>query len=233
MIENLDSQILFYLWKFPVNATIFYSWIIIAVLGIGSYCITRHLSTGPYINRTQIILEMIVNAARQQIHSITNDNPAKYMSFISSLFLFIAMSNLLSIIPWFNQPTASLSTTAAFAFCVFIAIPYYGIKNAGIKGYLKKFISPTPLMLPLNILSDFSSTFALAFRLYGNMLSGAIIITVLMMLAPFIVPLPLQLLGLLTGMIQAYIFALLAIVYVSAVAPTEAFVESDTKKQGE
>ena len=105
-----------------------------------------------------------------------------------------------------------------------------GIKNAGILGYLKKFIDPTPLMLPLNILSDFSSAFSLAFRLYGNMLSGAVIITVLMMLAPFLVPLPLQILGLVTGTIQAYIFALLAIVYVSAVAPNEAYVQSDTKK---
>ena len=230
MIENLDAHILFYLFGLPVNSTIFFTWIVMAVLTITSWLITRHLTTGAHVGKLQTVLEMLVGALRQQIHDVSNDNPMKYLSFISTFFMFIATSNLLSIIPWFKQPTASLSTTVAFAFCVFIAIPYYGILNAGIKGYLKKFIDPTPVMLPLNILSDFSSTFALAFRLYGNMLSGAVIVSVLMMLAPFVIPLPLQLLGLLTGMIQAYIFALLAIVYVSAVAPIEAFVEPDTNK---
>ena len=113
--------------------------------------------------------------------------------------------------------------TAAFALCVFMAMPIYGIQNAGVRGYFKKYIEPTPIMLPMNVLSDFSSTFALAFRLYGNMLSGAILASVLMMLVPFLVPLPMQILGLVTGMIQAYVFALLAIVYVSSVSPKQPF----------
>ena len=173
---------------------------------------------------------MIVTTIRDQIHEVSGDNPAKYLPIMGTFFLFIAMTNLMTIIPWFKAPTASLSTTLAFSVCVFCAIPYYGIKNAGIKGYLKKFIDPSPVMLPLNILSDFSSTFSLAFRLYGNMLSGAVIASVLMMLAPFLIPLPMQILGLVTGMIQAYIFALLAIVYVSSVAPTVPYVpQNDTK----
>ena len=230
MIENLDKVIVFSLGPISINATLFFSWVVMAVLVLGSWAITRNLKTSIQVSRFQTLLEMIVTTIRDQIHAVSKDNPMKYLPMMGTFFLFIAMSNLLTIIPWFKAPTASLSTTAAFALCVFCAMPYYGIKNAGLLRYLKKYVDPTPIMLPLNVLSDFSSAFSLAFRLYGNMLSGAVIITVLMMLAPFLVPLPLQILGLVTGTIQAYIFALLAIVYVSAVAPNEAFVQSDTKK---
>ena len=230
MIEVLDNIIFFRLGPFGINATLFYSWVVMAILVGGSWLITRGLKTTIEVSKFQTLLEMIVTTIRDQIHEVSKDNPMKYLPIMGTFFLFIAMSNLLTIIPWFKAPTASLSTTAAFALCVFCAMPYYGIKNAGLLGYLKKYVDPTPIMLPLNVLSDFSSAFSLAFRLYGNMLSGAVIITVLMMLAPFLVPLPLQILGLVTGTIQAYIFALLAIVYVSAVAPNEAFVQSDTKK---
>ena len=231
MIEVLDNIILFHLGPFGINATLFYSWVVIAVLVIGSWLVTRSLRTTIKIGKFQTVLEMIVTTIHDQIHEVSGDNPAKYLPIMGTLFLFIAVSNLMTIIPWFKAPTASLSTTLAFSVCVFFAIPYYGIKNAGIKGYLKKFIDPSPVMLPLNILSDFSSTFSLAFRLYGNMLSGAVIASVLMMLAPFLIPIPMQILGLITGMIQAYIFALLAIVYVSSVAPTEPYVsQNDTLK---
>ncbi len=229
MIENLDEKIIFSLFGFGVNATLFYTWITMIILVLLSIYLTRHLTSGTKISRLQVVMEMLVTALAAQIHDVSNDRPQKYLSLISTFFLFIALSNLLTIIPWFSAPTASLSTTVAFAFIVFCAIPFYGVKNAGFKGYFKKFIDPTPVMLPLNILSDFSSTFALAFRLYGNMLSGAVIASVLMMLAPFAIPVTMQVLGLLTGTIQAYIFALLAIVYVSSVAPEEALLTNDTK----
>lgn len=221
MIQDLDSNILFSLFGLPVNSTLFYTWIAMLSITLLSIWATHNLTSIKGITKRQVVVEMIVTALCGQIHDVSNDRPHKYISLIGTLFLFIAISNFLSIIPWFDPPTASLSTTAAFASVVFFAIPYFGIKNAGIKKYFKKFIDPTPIMLPLNILSDFSSTFALAFRLYGNMLSGIVIATSLMMLAPFVIPVPLQLLGLLTGTIQAYIFALLAIVYVSAVAPED------------
>jgi len=229
MIQNLDTQIIFSFFGWPINATLFYTWITMLILMILVLWVSHHLSEkNP--SRLQVIMEMLVGTLCGQIHDVSNDRPHKYIALIGTFFLFIALSNFLTIIPWFDPPTASLSTTAAFATVVFCAIPYYGIQNAGIKGYCKKFIDPTPVMLPMNIISDFSSTFALAFRLYGNMLSGVVIISVLMMLAPFVIPIPLQLLGLLTGTIQAYIFALLAIVYVSAVVPEEIYVQPDTKK---
>lgn len=227
MIDNLDNIVFYTLFGiFPINATLVWSWVVMALLTVLSYLATRSLKTTLHVSKFQTALEMIVVTIRTQIKEVSNDNPMKYMPIIGTFFLFIGTSNLLTIIPWFKAPTSSLSTTAAFALCVFCAMPYYGIKNAGLKRYLKKYIEPTPIMTPLNILSDFSSTFSLAVRLYGNMLSGTIIASVLMMLAPFLLPLPMQILGLVTGMIQAYIFALLAIVYVSSVTPDEPYIDS-------
>ncbi len=225
MIEDLDALIMFTVFGIPVNATIFYTWVVMALLVSASWLATRNLKTTVKVSRFQTALEMVVMTIRGQIKEVSNDNPMKYLSVIGTFFLFIAVCNLLTIFPFFKAPTASLSTTAAFSFAVFIAMPWYGIRNAGIKKYLRKYIEPTPIMLPMNVISDFSSTFALAFRLYGNVLSGAIIGSVLIMLAPFLLPLPMQILGLLTGTIQAYIFALLAIVYVSSVAPDKPYID--------
>ncbi len=225
MIEDLDALIMFTLFGIPINATIFYTWVVMAILVGASWLATRNLKTTVKVSRFQTALEMIVMTIRNQIKEVSNDNPMKYLSIIGTFFLFIALSNLLTIFPFFKAPTASLSTTAAFSAAVFFAMPWYGIRNAGIKAYLKKYIEPTPIMLPMNIISDFSSTFALAFRLYGNVLSGAVIGSVLIMLAPFLLPLPMQILGLLTGTIQAYIFALLAIVYVSSVTPAKPYID--------
>ena len=225
-LENVDTLSILTIGGITIGGTIFYSWIVMAVLTALSWLATRRLKTTVKVSKLQTAMEMIVITIRSQIKEVSGDNPARYMPMMGTFFLFVGASNLLTIIPWFRAPTASLSTTIAFAFCVFCAMPSYGIRNTGIGGYFKKYIDPTPIMLPLNILSDFSSTFSLAFRLYGNMLSGAIIASVLMMLAPFLVPLPLQILGLITGTIQAYIFALLAIVYVSSVAPQKPFIDN-------
>ena len=225
-LENIDTMPIFTIKGITVGGTVFYSWIVMGVLTVLSWLATRRLKTTLKVSGLQTAMEMIVMTIRSQIKEVSGDNPARSMPIMGTFFLFIGLSNLLTIIPWFRSPTASLSTTFAFSLCVFCAMPIYGIKHAGVKGYFKKYIDPTPIMLPLNILSDFSSTFSLAFRLYGNMLSGAIIASVLMMLAPFLVPLPLQILGLITGTIQAYIFALLAIVYVSSVAPQKPFIDN-------
>ena len=224
-LKSVDTIPIFKIGNFVIGGTIFYSWLVMAVLVILSRLATRNLKTTLRVSALQTAMESVVRTIRSQIIDVSGDNPARYIPIMGTFFLFIGMSNLMTIIPWFQAPTASLSTTAAFALCVFLAMPVFGVQNAGIKGYLKKYIEPTPVMLPLNILSDFSSTFSLAFRLYGNMLSGAILASVLMMLVPFVIPLPMQILGLVTGIIQAYIFALLAIVYVSSVSPPQPFVD--------
>ena len=222
-LRNIDTIPILTIGPITIGGTVFYSWLVMAVLTCISWLATRNLKTTLRVSALQTAMESVVHTIRSQIIEVSGDNPARYLPIMGTFFLFIGMSNLMTIIPWFQAPTASLSTTAAFALCVFCAMPIFGIRNAGIKGYLKKYIEPTPVMLPMNILSDFSSMLSLAFRLYGNMLSGAILASALMMLAPFIVPLPIQILGLFTGMIQAYVFTLLAIIYVSSVSPKQPF----------
>jgi F-type H+-transporting ATPase subunit a len=126
------------------------------------------------------------------------------------------MANLFTIIPGYEPPTSSLSTTAALALCVFFAVPLFGIGRRGWRGYLKSYVQPTVIMLPFNLISELSRTLALAVRLFGNMMSGTMIIAILLTITPFIFPVAMTLLGLLTGMVQAYIFAILATVYIAA-----------------
>lgn len=214
-----------------LNATIALSWLVMAILVIGSWLVTRNLTTGPEIPRFQNMLEVLVTGMRDQIRDVSRQDPGQYLPFVGSLFLFIAMANLLSVVPGYRPPTGSLSTTAALATCVFIAVPLYGIASQGVGGYLKHYIQPTVLMLPFNIIGELSRTLALAVRLYGNMMSGTVIAAILIGFVPLFVPVLMQLLGLLTGMIQAYIFAVLAMVYIASA--TKVMRETEEHQQGE
>ena len=224
-LEQYDQIYLFEIFGFPINVTIASTWIVMAVLVGLSVLATRQLKASLKVSKLQTLLEMVVSWLSGEIKETSGDNPVKYMGLGLALFMFILMSNLLTFFPWFRPPTGSLTTTIALAVIVFFAIPYFAIRNAGVKGYLKKFIDPSPYMLPMNIFSEFASTFAMALRLFGNMLSGILFASVLTSFLPFFVPLSMQVLGLLTGSIQAYIFALLAVVYTSSVLPEQA---SDT-----
>lgn len=199
-----------------LNATIIYTWIVMALLTVGSWLVTRNLSSGPKISRWQNLLEIVVGTIKQQIYEIGRQKPDRYVPFIGTLFLFIVACNLLSVVPGYYAPTSSLSTTAALAICVFIAVPIYGISKLGAGGYLKQYIHPTPLMLPFNVIGELSRTLALAVRLFGNMMSGGKIAAILLSITPLLFPVVMHLLGLLTGLIQAYIFAILAMVYIAS-----------------
>jgi F-type H+-transporting ATPase subunit a len=159
---------------------------------------------------------MIVINIKNQIKEIGLNNSEKYIGFIGTLFLFIALSNLCIVFPGYEAPTGSLSTTTALAICVFIAVPFFGIAEAGFIGYLKSYLQPTFIMLPFNIISEISRTLALAIRLFGNIMSGGMIISILLTIAPLIFPILMTILGLITGIVQAYIFSILAIVYIAA-----------------
>jgi F-type H+-transporting ATPase subunit a len=192
------------------------TWALILVMVAGSRMVTSKLTTGVKIPRWQNLLEIIVVSIRQQLSDTGLKKPAKYLPFIGTLFLFIAFSNLCTILPGYTAPTGSLSTTAALAIAVFVAVPIYGISERGLIGYLKEFLHPNILMLPLNIISELSRTLALAVRLFGNIMSGAMIVAILLMIAPLFFPDLIIALGLLTGMVQAYIFGILATVYIAA-----------------
>ena len=199
-----------------INLTIVTTWALMLVLIIGSMLITRRLQTGLQISRWQCILEMLVTGIDGQIKDVGLDKPEEYIGFIGTLFLFIAVANLCIIFPFYEAPTGSLSTTAALAISVFLAVPYFGIAKSGIKNYLKTYVEPTFIMLPFNIISELSRTLALAVRLFGNVMSGGMIVAILLSISPFIFPVVMNALGLLTGMVQAYIFGILATVYITA-----------------
>lgn len=204
-----------------LNATIVYTWVIMALLVIVSWLGTRGLTTRPKASRWQNLVEMVIVAIQDQIRDISGQNPAAYLAFIGTLFLFILISAILTIVPGFLTPIGSLSTTAALAICVFLAVPLYGVTRRGLRGYLATYASPSVLMLPFNVIGEFSRTLALAVRLYGNIMSGTMIVGVLISVIPLFFPVIMQVLGLVTGVIQAYIFAVLAMVYIGSATRIE------------
>lgn len=216
MTFNPDN-IIFWQWGLlKINATLAFTWVVMVIILSLAWLATRRLSTGIHPSRWQSFMEMVVSLIRDQIKEVSHEDPEPYQSFIGALFLFIAIANLLTIIPGYRPPTGSLSTTTALAICVFLAVPLYGIKRQGLFNYIKLYTHPSLFMLPFNIIGEISRTIALAVRLFGNMMSGTVVVAVLISITPFLFPIVLQLLGLLTGMIQAYIFAILAMVYISS-----------------
>ncbi len=205
---------------FKLNATIVFTWGLMLVLAAGSKLVTRHLSDGLERSRWQNLLEIIVTGINTQIAEVGLKDPEKYIGFIGTLFLFVGTASLATILPGYEPPTASLSTTVALALSVFVAVPLFGIEADGLRGYLGSYMRPTPFMLPFNIISELSRTLALAVRLFGNTMSGAMIVGILLTITPFIFPIVMTALGLLTGMVQAYIFSILAAVYIAAATRT-------------
>jgi F-type H+-transporting ATPase subunit a len=215
-----DQNILWQHGFFQLNETILTTWIIIIIMTVGAKLITRKLASNITVSRGQALLEIIVTTINGQITDVGLTQPEKYISFLGTIFLFVGVASLFTIFPGYTPPTGSLSTTAALAVCVFIAVPYFGMEEKGLGGYLKNYIKPTIIMLPFNIISEVSRTLALAIRLFGNMMSGSMIIAILLTITPFIFPIVLTALGLLTGMVQAYIFTILATVYIAAATRT-------------
>ncbi|MFP4119695.1 F0F1 ATP synthase subunit A [Coleofasciculus sp.] len=212
------DTIIFWQWQwFKLNATLVYTWLVMAILVVGSWLVTRNLKVEPeqmsnWQNRLEIIVEMINGEIRQA----TNREPSEFLPFVGTIFLFFALANILTVIPGYESPAASLFTTGAFALCVFFAVPYYGIKHSGFGSYLKHFIEPTPVVLPFNILSEITRTLSLAIRLFGNVMSTSLLVAIVLSLIPLFVPIPVRAYGIGIGVIQAYVFAILTLVYIAS-----------------
>lgn len=213
-----------------LNATIVYTWVVLFLLVFICRSITAKLTSQTKISRWQNTLETIVIVINNQIREISRQEPGRYLPFIGTIFIFILTSNVLAVFPGFSPPTGSLSTTVALALSVFTAVPVYGIAQNGIGKYLRSYIQPTLFMLPFNIIGEISRTLALAVRLYGNMMSGTVIVAILLGLVPLFFPVVMQLLGLITGVIQAYIFAVLALVYITSASQAQ---KNDQEMKGE
>ena len=216
-MEITPDDIVYWEWRFvTLNATLVFSWAVMALLALGSWLITRNLETGPRVPRWQNVLEIIVDTIQRQIAEASGGRPDRYLPFVGTLFLFIVVANVLDAVPGFRAPTASLTTTAALATCVFVAVPVFGIAGQGVKDYFRQYVRPTPLMLPFHVIGELSRTLALAVRLFGNITSGSLIVAIVLSIAPLFFPVVMQALGLLIGVIQAYVFAILALVYIAS-----------------
>lgn len=233
-MELTTDQIVFWEWGvIQINATLVYTWIVMVLLVLSSWLISRKLRSDIQMSRWQNLLEVLVTMIREQIREASRQDPRLYLPFIGTLFLFILFLNVIDIIPGVTAPTTSLSTTAALAFSVFVAVPIFGIARQGFWGYLSHYTKPSLLMLPFNIIGELSRTIALAIRLFGNMMSGSLIVGILLSLAPLFFPVLVQAFGLLIGVIQAYVFSILALVYIAsgqrAQEKSEEIVSSETK----
>ncbi len=218
MTISPDDLVLWQWGNFRLNATLAFTWLVMALMTVTAWLVTRRLSTETRPSRWQNLLEVLVTGMGEQIRQVSHQEPGRFLPFVGTLFLFIAVANLLNVVPGYMAPTGSLSTTTALALCVFVAVPLYGIVDEGPLRYLGHYVQPTWLMLPFNIIGEISRIVALAVRLYGNIMSGTVIAAILLSLTPYFFPVVMQLLGLLTGMIQAYIFAILAMVYIASAA---------------
>jgi F-type H+-transporting ATPase subunit a len=214
MTSPLASVTLAQWGPFAITQAIVTTWAIMAVLVIASFALTRKLTLIP--SRRQAALELIVATLDTQIRDTSGANPAPYRGFIGSLFLFILAANWCSLIPGVEPPTAKLETDAALALLVFLSVIWFGLRGGGVKGYLRSFAVPNPVMIPLNMLESITRVFSMFVRLFGNVMSGVFVIGIVASLAGLLVPIPLMALDLLTGLVQAYIFAVLAMVFITS-----------------
>ncbi|RJQ45070.1 MAG: F0F1 ATP synthase subunit A [Gaiellales bacterium] len=211
-----DSTVI-WSWGFAhINLTLLYTWGVMALLTFFAWLATRKLSIGPVLSRWQNFFESVIVLAQRHIRDIIGMEPQRYLPFLATLFLFISLSNLLIVVPGVHPPTGSLSTTAALALCVFFAVPAYSIAERGVRGYLKHYVHPSPLMLPFHVIGELTRTLTLAVRLFGSIMSEFMIAAALLAIIPFLLPVVMKLFGLLIGQIQAYIFAVLATIYIAS-----------------
>lgn len=206
------------IWK--INATIAYTWLVMAILVFGSWWVTRHLSDEPQISSWQNGLEIIIQTLNEQIVSAAESDPRPFLPYIGTLFLYVAVSNLLTLFPIYESPAGSLSTTTALALCTFVAVPLFAIREAGVIAYLRHYIQPSPFMLPFQIISEISRTISLAVRLFGNVMSTSLLVAILLSIVPVLFPAVLRLFGMLVGVIQAYVIAVLSLVYIASSVQT-------------
>jgi F-type H+-transporting ATPase subunit a len=239
----LDSPVVFHVGPVPVTEQVVTTWAIVALLGIAAFSSTRGLvtpklaaapgvtgapPTGPRAGRVQAAVEALYVLLEDQIRDVVQGDPAPLVPFIGTLFLFLVLANLSSLIPGVKAPTSTLETPGALAIIVFFSVHLFGVRKKGLWGYLKGFAQPSVLMLPLNMLSEVTRTFSMMIRLFGNMMSHEFILGIVAALVGLFVPIPFMMLGVLIGLIQAYIFAILATVFIGAAieAPEKAVPKS-------
>jgi F-type H+-transporting ATPase subunit a len=213
MNSPLSSLAVFHIGSVPISEAVLATWGIMIVMVLGSLALTRRLALVP--SRTQAVLELVVETVDSQIRDTMQADPEPYRAFIGTLFLFIFVANWTTLIPAVEPPTAHIETDAGLALLVFLAVIWFGVRAGGVGGYLRTFATPSVIMIPLNFIESITRTFSLLVRLFGNVMSGVFMVGIVLSLAGLLVPIPLMALDLLTGAVQAYIFAILAMVFIA------------------
>ncbi len=208
----LETAILFHLGVVPISRTVVTTWGLMAVLTVASWIVTRsfRVDAGGW----QVVVESVVVGIEEQITALLNRDAAPFLPLLGTLFIFLVAANLCGIVPGVKAPTASIETPAALAAIVFLSVHFYGVRIQGVGAYLKGYLRPNPVMLPFNILSELTRTFSLAMRLFGNIMSGDLMGGIVLALAGLLVPIPFMAFGILVGLVQAYIFSVLATVFI-------------------
>ena len=226
--DSLFIQPIFELGPVQLTSTVITTWVVIAIIGGLAWLATRRLQMSP--GRLQTLIEAIVSIIEESIRDIAPQHFRQIMPFIGSLWVFLVIANLIGLIPGMHSPTRDLSATAAIAFLVFLSVHWYGIRIQGLKNYLRHYLSPSPILLPFNLISEVTRTIALAVRLFGNMMSLEMIALLILLVAGFLVPVPILMLHIVEALVQAYIFGMLALIYVAGGLQSQ---QLRIQKQGE
>lgn len=208
----LEATVVFHIGPVLITGPVVTTWVLIAALAIACRLATRRLRVAP--NSLQAVIETLVGAIEEQVQGIVNRDPAPFVPLLGSLFIFLVVANLSGVLPGVRAPTAVIETPAALAVIVFFSVHVFGVRQNGFVGYLKGYLKPNPLLLPLNILSEFTRSFSLMMRLFGNIMSDELVIAIVVALAGLLVPIPFMAFEILVGLVQAYIFTVLAAVYI-------------------
>jgi F-type H+-transporting ATPase subunit a len=211
--EGLTAAIAFQLGPLQVTYTVVTTWVIMAALTLACWLTTRRLQIEPGL--VQTAMEGIVSTIKEAIHGAAPDQSRLLLPFIGTLWAFLVIANLSGLIPGVHSPTRDLSATAALAFLVFLSVHWFGIRSRGLKNYLHHYIKPSPILLPFNIISEITRTIALAVRLFGNMMSLEMAALLILLVAGFLAPIPILMLHIIEALVQAYIFGMLALIYVA------------------
>ena len=218
----------FQLGSVQLTSTVVTTWIVMASLCCLCWLATRHLQMSP--GRFQTLIEAIVSIIEASIRDIAPQHVRQILPFIGSLWVFLVIANLIGLIPGMHSPTRDLSATAAMAFLVFLSVHWYGIRIQGLKNYLLHYLKPSPILLPFNLISEITRTIALAVRLFGNMMSLEMVALLILVVAGFLVPVPILMLHIVEALVQAYIFGMLALIYVAGGLQSQQLRQ---QKQGE
>jgi F-type H+-transporting ATPase subunit a len=210
----LQTEVLFHLGPVAISQPVVTTWVLMALLVVGARLVARRLA--PHPARGQAVLELLVTTLERQIGETMQSDGRPFLPLLGTLFIYLACANLSAVLPGVKPPTAALETAAALAGIVFVAVQFYGIRRRGLGAYLAAYAKPTVIMLPLNVFSEITRHFSLMIRLFGNVLSGEFVIATVLALAGLFVPIPLMALEILIGLIQAYIFTVLAAVFIGA-----------------